>query len=91
MAGNRSERGCSHQMLRRDALACATTGVEAGVGQPPGKTDGEHALARVEGKGCDSQSFGAGARDVGGANISAAAQANVLTAEHLDQYVAERD
>ena len=53
--------------------------------------DGDVSLERIEQKRRDGQSLGAGAGDVGGADVAAAGLAHVLAAEDADEQVAEGD
>ena len=56
-----------------------------------GDFDGEEGFAAVEKKRGDAKAFGAGACDVGGADVAAAGCADVLLAEDFDEKVAKGD
>src|SRR5487761_1542492 len=59
------------------------------TGQVPRQVHGEKALCRIQQKGQNAQPAGAGADDIGGADVAAAGLADVLFEEYADQEIAE--
>ena len=56
-----------------------------------GNLDGEEGFAAIEEEGCDAESLGAGAGDVGRADVAAASGADVLLEEDFNEEIAEGD
>jgi hypothetical protein len=62
-----------------------------GSGDALGEEDGDESLEGVEDEREDAETFGAGARDVGGSDVAAACGADVLFAKDANEEIPEGD
>ena len=72
-------------------IECGRAVEAKAMGDGEGDEDGDDALEAIEQKGGDAEAFGAGACDVGCADVAAADRADVLFAEDANEEISEGD